>query len=79
MVQLAEAFPDWEIVVPLIRQLTWTHFIALLLLRDPLQREFLSEQRVWVHLFVMVLGYSRQIFARGNPERFPIRLRFKES
>ena len=29
MVQFAEVFPDREIVVSLIRQLTWTHFIAL--------------------------------------------------
>lgn len=43
MVQLAEVFPDREIVVSLIRQLTWTHFIALLPLKDPLQREFYAE------------------------------------
>ena len=43
MVQLAEVFPNREIVVSLIRQLTWTHFIALLPLKDPLQREFYAE------------------------------------
>jgi predicted nuclease of restriction endonuclease-like (RecB) superfamily len=43
MVQLAEVFPDREIVVSLIRQLTWTHFIALLPLKDPLQRSFYAE------------------------------------
>lgn len=43
MVQLAEVFPDREIVVSLIRQLTWTHFIALLPLKNPLQREFYAE------------------------------------
>ncbi len=37
MVQFAEVFPDPEIVVSLIRQLSWTHFIALIPLRDPLQ------------------------------------------
>lgn len=43
MVQFAEVFPDREIVVSLIRQLTWTHFIALLPLKDPLQRSFYAE------------------------------------
>jgi hypothetical protein len=35
MVQLAEVFPDREIVISLIRQLAWTHFIALLPLKNP--------------------------------------------
>ncbi len=43
MVQLAEVFPDREIVVSLIRQLTWTHFVALIPLKDPLQRDFYAE------------------------------------
>lgn len=43
MVQLVEVFPDREIVVSLIRQLSWTHFIALIPLRDQLQREFYAE------------------------------------
>jgi len=33
MIQFAEVFPDKEIVVSLIRQLSWTHFIALILLK----------------------------------------------
>jgi predicted nuclease of restriction endonuclease-like (RecB) superfamily len=43
MVQLAEVFPDREIVVSLIRQLTWTHFIALIPLQNQLQRDFYAE------------------------------------
>ena len=43
MIQFAEVFPDREIVVSLIRQLTWTHFIALIPLDRPLQREFYAE------------------------------------
>jgi predicted nuclease of restriction endonuclease-like (RecB) superfamily len=43
MIQFAEVFPDREIVVSLIRQLTWTHFIALIPLDEPLQREFYAE------------------------------------
>ena len=38
MVQFAAAYPDERIVVSLIRQLSWTHFIALIPLKDPLQR-----------------------------------------
>ena len=36
MIQFAEVFPDKEIVVSLIRQLSWTHFIALIPLKDDL-------------------------------------------
>jgi len=43
MIQFAEVFPDREIVVSLIRQLTWTHFIALIPLADRLQRDFYAE------------------------------------
>lgn len=40
MVQLNQYFPDEQIVVSLIRQLSWTHFIALIPIEDPLKREF---------------------------------------
>ena len=40
MVQFAEVFPDSEIVVLLIRQLSWTHILALIPLKDPLRCEF---------------------------------------
>src|ERR1041384_8279544 len=43
MMQFAEVFPDEQIVVSLIRQLSWTHFIALIPLKDPLQRDFYAE------------------------------------
>lgn len=35
MVQFAEVFHEKEIVVSLIRQLSWTHFIALIPIKDP--------------------------------------------
>jgi hypothetical protein len=44
MLQFAEVFPKEQIVVSLIRQLSWTHFLALLPLKDPLQREFYAER-----------------------------------
>lgn len=40
MMQFAEVFPEEAIVVSLIRQLSWTHFLVLLPLKDPLAREF---------------------------------------
>lgn len=43
MIQFAEVFPDRKIVVSLIRDLTWTHFIALIPLKDRLQRDFYAE------------------------------------
>lgn len=43
MMQFAEAFPDFEIVVSLIRHLSWTHFLALIPMEDPLKRAFYIE------------------------------------
>lgn len=40
MMQFATEYQDSEIVVSLIRQLTWTHFIALIPIREPLKRSF---------------------------------------
>lgn len=41
MMQFAQVFNDEQIVVSLIRQLSWTHFIALIPIKDELQRDFL--------------------------------------
>ena len=43
MVQFAEVFPDEKIVVSLARELSWTHFIALIPLKKPLEREYYAE------------------------------------
>jgi predicted nuclease of restriction endonuclease-like (RecB) superfamily len=43
MVQFAATFPDEPIVVSLIRQLSWTHFIALIPLKDPRQRDYYAQ------------------------------------
>ena len=43
MVQFAEVFSDEAIVVSLIRQLSWTHFLVLIPLKDPLVRDFYAE------------------------------------
>lgn len=43
MARFAEQFPDERILVSLIQELTWTHFLALLPIKDPLAREFYAE------------------------------------
>ena len=43
MVRFAEAFPDEAIVSALRRQLSWTHFKALIYIDDPLKRDFYVE------------------------------------
>ena len=43
MMQFAELFPDVQIVQSLIAQLTWTHVLLLLPIKDRLRREFYTE------------------------------------
>ena len=43
MVRLAELFPDPEIVSALSKQLSWSHFIEILPLKDALKRDFYAE------------------------------------
>ena len=43
MMQFAEVFPDEKIVVSLIRQLSWTHIVALIPMESPLKRDFYIE------------------------------------
>ncbi|MCF0070298.1 DUF1016 N-terminal domain-containing protein [Dyadobacter sp. CY261] len=40
MIQFAELFPEEKIVVSVIRQLSWSHFMEILPILDPLKREF---------------------------------------
>jgi hypothetical protein len=42
-IQFRQCFPDQEIVSTLSTQLSWSHFLALLPLTEPLQREFHAE------------------------------------
>ena len=43
MVQFADQFPDSRIVGTLSRQLGWSHFVELIVLDNPLQRDFYAE------------------------------------
>ena len=40
MMQFAELFPDLQIVSALVTQLSWTHFLMVMPLKEDLQREF---------------------------------------
>jgi predicted nuclease of restriction endonuclease-like (RecB) superfamily len=46
MMQFANNFSDEKIVVSLIRQLSWTHILALIPIEDPLKREFYIQMGV---------------------------------
>ncbi len=43
MRQFAEFFPDSQIVATLSHQLSWSHFIEILPMKDPLKRDFYAE------------------------------------
>ncbi len=43
MIRFVEAFPDFQIVSALLRQLSWTHFVSLIYLDDQLKRDFYAE------------------------------------
>ena len=43
MIQFAEVFPEEKIVVSLMRQLGWTHFLQIIPLEDDLKRDFYAE------------------------------------
>ena len=43
LIKFAESLPDGEIVSTLSRQLSWSHFVEILQLKDPIQREFYAE------------------------------------
>jgi predicted nuclease of restriction endonuclease-like (RecB) superfamily len=43
MLRFAEAYPEVEIVSTLSRQLAWSHFLELIYLKDPLQRDFYTQ------------------------------------
>lgn len=66
MIQFARQFPDPAIVATLSRQLSWSHFVALLPLRSSEAREFYAHQAVAGRLTVRELraAISRKAFER---------------
>ena len=55
MMQFAQEFPDEQIVATLMRQLSWTHILALIPIDDPLKREFYAEMCKVEHWSVRTL------------------------
>ncbi|GBE26452.1 hypothetical protein BMS3Bbin03_00365 [bacterium BMS3Bbin03] len=43
MIQFYEVFPDFEIVASLMRQLSWTHFILFIPIKNDIEREFYAQ------------------------------------
>jgi len=43
MIQFANQFPDEQIVVTLSRQLSWSHFVSIIPVRQDLAREFYAQ------------------------------------
>lgn len=43
MIQFAEVFPDEQIVASLMRQLSWSHFLMLIPIKDITKRDFYAE------------------------------------
>lgn len=58
MVHFAEVFPDEKIVVALIRQLSWTHFLRLIPIDDPLKRDFWKLSGSNLSIYTKRKGYA---------------------
>jgi len=73
MVQFAEAFADEDKVVTLSRHLSWSHFLALLPLKDPLAREFYAQMCSLDHWSVRTLRdrVDSMLFERTALSRKP--------
>jgi predicted nuclease of restriction endonuclease-like (RecB) superfamily len=80
MAQFAEVFPDREIVVTLSRQLGWSHFVAIIPLKDGLQRDFYAEMCRVERWSVRTLRAKVQgmLFERTALSRKPAELAKKE-
>jgi len=65
MIQFAETFPDRAVVATLAERLAWSHFVEILPLREPLEREFyatMCHACQW-----SVRGLRREIESPGPP------------
>jgi DUF1016 N-terminal domain len=73
MVQFATTFSDEPIVVTLSRQLSWSHFVSLLPLKDSLQREYYAQMCCAEHWSVRTLRgrIDSMLFQRTALSRQP--------
>lgn len=76
MLRFAETFPDAEIVSTLSRQLAWSHFLELIYLKDPLQRDFYAQLCAQERWSVRLLRERKdsQLFERTALSRQPAEL-----
>ena len=63
MMQFARMFPDIRIVTPLATQLSWSHFLLIMTIKEPLAREFyltMAAMEKWTNgaLLDAVLGIA---------------------
>ena len=73
MMQFATEYQDFTIVASLIRQLTWTHFIALIPIREPLKRAFYEQMAITENWSVRTLRkkIDSQLYERTAISRQP--------
>ena len=73
MMQFATEYQDFTIVASLIRQLTWTHFIAPIPIREPLKRAFYEQMAITEHWSVRTLRkkIDSQLYERTAISRQP--------
>ncbi len=73
MMQFVTLYPTQEIVVSLTRQLTWTHLVALIPIKNDLQREFYAEMAQLERWSVRQLRerISSQLYQRTALSRKP--------
>ncbi len=73
MMRLAEAFPDERILSTLSKELSWSHFVEIVALDDPLKRDFYAEMCRMERWSVRVLRQKidRLLFERTAVSRKP--------
>ena len=49
-------FPNMQIVAPLVQQLSWSHFIEVIPLKDELQREFYLIMVAKLSIFIIIIA-----------------------
>ena len=46
MLQFANVFPDFGIVAPLVRQLSWTHFTIIISIKNNEKRQYYTHESI---------------------------------
>jgi predicted nuclease of restriction endonuclease-like (RecB) superfamily len=80
MIQFAERFPNSEIIATLSRELSWSHFVEILPLDDPLKRDFYAEMSSMERWSVRTLRHQidRLLYERTAVSKKPDELIVRE-